>query len=83
MKKLYNNGDLSNADLLFRTIILVNQLNVYGAIADWCGELTQQILDHSEIELPAQKNLLRFHNKRSKNIPKGIKVILQTKQLVS
>ena len=35
------------AELLFRTIISVNQLRVYGAISDWCAGLAQQISDHS------------------------------------
>ena len=41
---IHYDGDLWNAELLLRTIISVNQLSVYGAIADWCG---QQISDHA------------------------------------
>ena len=44
---LHYNGDLSNAELLFRTIISANQISVNGAIADRCGELAQQISDHA------------------------------------
>ena len=44
---IHHNGDLSTAELLFRTIISVNQLRVHGAISDWCEELAQQISDHS------------------------------------
>ena len=39
--------DLSNAKLLFRAIIFDNQLRVYGAMSDRCGELTQRISDHT------------------------------------
>ena len=31
--------------LLFRIIISVNQLSVYGAISDWCEELAQYLSD--------------------------------------
>ena len=36
-------ADPSNAELLFRTNCSANQLSIYGAIADCCDELTQQI----------------------------------------
>ena len=32
-----------NAELLFRTVHSANQLSIYGAAANWCDELTQQI----------------------------------------
>ena len=38
-----SSADLSNADLLFRTINSANQLSVYRAVGKWCDELTQQI----------------------------------------
>ena len=47
MLSIHHNGDLSTAQLSFRTIISINQFSVYGAISDWCEELAQQILDHS------------------------------------
>ena len=37
------NGDSTNAELSRRTINSVNQLSVYGAVADWCEELAQQM----------------------------------------
>ena len=37
-------GDVTNAELSCRTINSVNQLSVYGAVADWCEELAQQML---------------------------------------
>ena len=43
---IHYNGDKSNAELLFRTIISVNQLSIFEAISDWCGEVAQQISDH-------------------------------------
>ena len=41
------NSDSATAELLFRMIISVNQLSLYGAVSDWCGELAQQISEHS------------------------------------
>ena len=46
---IYFNGDKSNAELLFRTIISVDQLSVYGAVAEWSGELAQQISAHASM----------------------------------
>ena len=37
------NGDSTNAELLCRTINSVNQLSFFGAVADWCEELAQQM----------------------------------------
>ena len=31
-------GDSTTAELLFRVIISVNQLSIYGAVSDWCEE---------------------------------------------
>ena len=42
-------GDLMKVELLFRTINSVNYLSIYGAVADWCEELAQQI-QHREID---------------------------------
>ena len=33
----------SNAEHLFRTMNSANQLSIYGAVANWCDELTQLI----------------------------------------
>ena len=44
---IHYNGEWSNAELLFRTIISVNQLSVKWAIADFCRELSQRISDHA------------------------------------
>ena len=44
---IHHYGDLATAELLFRIIISVNQLSVYGAISDRCEELAQLISDHS------------------------------------
>ena len=35
---IHYKGDSTTATLLFRTIISVNQLSVYGAVSDWCEE---------------------------------------------
>ena len=41
-------GDDDTADVVLRTIIPVNQLIVYGAVADMCNELAWGISDCSE-----------------------------------
>ena len=33
--------------LLFRTVYSANQRSIYGVVADWCDELTQQLLGQS------------------------------------
>ena len=33
---IHFNGDSTNTELLFQTIISVNQLSFYGAVANWC-----------------------------------------------
>ena len=58
---IHCNGDSTNAELLFRTIISVNQPSVHGAIGDWCGEMSQQVSDHafsSTRNLAAQMNVV-------------------------
>ena len=49
------NADPATAELLFRIFISVNQLSVYGAAADWCEKLAQQISDHSSSWNPVAK----------------------------
>ena len=44
---IHNNGDPATAEMSFRIIIAANLLSIYGAVADWCEELAQQISDHS------------------------------------
>ena len=39
MKSIHFNGSDETVDLFFRTIISVNQLSVYGAVADLCGQI--------------------------------------------
>ena len=38
-------GDSDTAELIFRTIVSVIQLSIYGAVSDWCEELAQRISD--------------------------------------
>ena len=44
---IHCNADPAAAELLLRSIIFVYQLTIYGAEADWCEELAQQIANHS------------------------------------
>ena len=38
VNSIHFNGSDDAIELIFRTIISVNQLSVYGAVADLCGE---------------------------------------------
>ena len=44
----------SNVEILFSTIHFANQLSIYGAIADWCDELTQRIPGQSYL-IPSRR----------------------------
>ena len=41
MKTIHSNGTDETFELILRTVISVNQLSVYGAAADLCGELAR------------------------------------------
>ena len=58
---IHVNGSDENIELLLRTAVYANQLSVYGAIADFCNELFEDLrasgkpaaLDHFEtMEIP-------------------------------
>ena len=38
MLSVHYNGDVSTAQLSFRTVASVKQLSIFGAISDWCEE---------------------------------------------
>ena len=40
-KSIHFNGSEENIELILRTIIFANQLSFYGAVADWCKELSK------------------------------------------
>ena len=40
-KSIHFNGSEENIELILRTVISVNQLSVYGAVADLCKELSK------------------------------------------
>ena len=42
-KSTHFNGSAENVELLLRTVISANQLSVYGAIADLCRELSEDL----------------------------------------
>ena len=46
---IHFSGDSSDAELLFRTVNSTHQLDIFGAVADWCDDffLAEQILDQS------------------------------------
>ena len=44
---IHYNSDSATAELLFRMIISVNQLSLYGGVSDWCEEIAQQMSEHS------------------------------------
>ena len=71
---VHYNGDLSTAELLFRTIISVNQFSVDGALADWCGELAQQISDHAFTS--TEKPVANMHDESECRISPSVVSIL-------
>ena len=42
MKSIHFNGSDETIELILRTVISVNQLSVYGAVADLCGDLVNR-----------------------------------------
>ena len=40
-----NRGDHNTVEVVLRTIISVNQLSIYGAVADMCDELACSVTD--------------------------------------
>ena len=40
-KSIHFNGREANIELILRTVISVNQLSIYGAVADLCKELSK------------------------------------------
>ena len=54
-KSIHFNGSDSNTELLFRIIQSVNQLSIYGAVADPCEELSKD--SGSARESVAHENL--------------------------
>ena len=45
-------GSDENVELLLRTVISANQLSVYGAVADLCNELSEQLGVSGKPEAP-------------------------------
>ena len=78
---IHFSGDPSNAELWFRTINSTNQLSIYGAVADWCDELAQQILGQSfsSIEKSIAKMNEQFHRKlaRSEFVKKHLRLMFK------
>ena len=76
---IHYNADPLTVELLFRIIISVNQLSLYGAVADWCEELSQQISDHFS---SSTGNLVAKVNDDSESKVSPIGVSILTKQLL-
>ena len=55
MKTIHFNGSDEKIELILRTIISVNQLSIYGAVADLCKELAR---DSSNAGKPAANEKL-------------------------
>ena len=52
-KSIHFNGSDETVELILRTVISVNQLSIYGAVADWCKESARDSPDarkHAENE---------------------------------
>ena len=66
---IHFSGDHSNADLSFRTIKSANQFSIYGAIADWCDELTEQILGHPFLSM--EKSVAKVNEQLCRKLELG------------
>ena len=64
---IHFSADPSNAEacIAFRTINSANQLSIYGAIADWCDDLTQQILGQSFSSM--ERSIAKVHGQFVEN----------------
>ena len=51
-KSIHFNGSDENIELLLRTVTSANQLSVYGAIADLCNELSEDLRDSGKPAAP-------------------------------
>ena len=63
---IHFSAELSNAELLFRTIHSANQLSIYGAITDWFDQLTQRILGQSFLSM--EKSVAKVNEQLSRNM---------------
>ena len=43
---IHFNAEPDTAELLLHSVVSVNQFSFYGAVADWCEELSQRDEDH-------------------------------------
>ena len=50
-KIIHNNGCEETVELILRTVISVNQLSIYGAVADLCKELDPDSRNQTEGEI--------------------------------
>ena len=73
---IHFNAEPDTAELLLRSVVSVYQFSFYGAVADWCEELSQRDEDHPSPEHsgggPSRKWLL---TKLSKFRPKVCRVL--------
>ena len=42
------NGSDEKVEVILRTVVSVNQLSIYGAVADMCGEPAWEVSRHSK-----------------------------------
>ena len=49
-KSIHFNESDQNIELLLRTVISANQLSVYGAVADLCDELSENLQSFGETQ---------------------------------
>ena len=53
------NGSDETVEVILRTVISVNQLSIYGAVADMCGEPAWEVSRHSKgTEKPVERENL-------------------------
>ena len=74
---IHFNAETPNEELLFRTVRSANQLNVHGAVASWCEELTQLIPVQSHLIM--DKSVARVNDQLSQKLePQEMDSLVQT-----
>ena len=67
---IHFNADPHTADLLLLTIVFVNQLSIYGAVADWCHELTQRAEAH--LSLSTGRPVAEMTGDQAQHVPSEV-----------
>ena len=74
---IHFSAESSNAELLFRTSHLPNQLSTHGTVANWCDELTQQIPGQTHLSM--EESIAKVNDQLSQKLePQVVDSLAQT-----